>query len=207
LRHFRATVREGAEKGPFRRYRFAVANPSATAGSRVLHFDFFKSRARVRLKKTSSTPGHLHHRGAAPGQLGCRQLAMEEHAWRPFVFIEFDPRQPTFMAHRAARHRPKPRSGPRCHDTDHHLIAAPACRRTLLPPLHRCRLDASEGTCDAVDHAKIILSTAAATTNSRLGSSIRRHRLWPAYPLPKPPPRQIPIDRPSNPHRPPVKSP
>src|ERR1700720_3180060 len=32
LRHFRATVREGAEKGPFRRYRFAVANPSATAG-------------------------------------------------------------------------------------------------------------------------------------------------------------------------------
>jgi hypothetical protein len=26
-------------------------------------------------------------------------------------------------------------------------------------------------------------------------SSIRRHRLWPAYPLPKPPPRQIPIDR------------
>jgi hypothetical protein len=127
---------------------------------------------------------------------------MEEHAWRPFVFIEFDPRQPTFMAHRAARHRPKPRSGPRCHDTDHHLIAAPACRRTLLPPLHRCRLDASEGTCDAVDHAKIIASTAAATTNSRLGSSIRRHRLWPAYPLPKPPPRQIPIDRPSNPHRP-----
>jgi hypothetical protein len=106
-----------------------------------------------------------------------------------------DPRQPTFMAHRAARHRPKPRSGPRCHDTDHHLIAAPACRRTLLPPLHRCGLDASEGTCDAVGHAKIITSTAAATTNSRLGSSIRRHRLWPAYPLPKPPPRQIPIDR------------
>ena len=67
--------------------------------------------------------------------------------------------------------------------------------------------DASEGTCDAVGHAKIITSTAAATTNSRLGSSIRRHRLWPAYPLPKPPPRQIPIDRPSNPHRPPVKSP
>src|SRR5438876_2320203 len=26
------------------------------------------------------TPGHLHHRGAAPGQLGCRQLAVEEHA-------------------------------------------------------------------------------------------------------------------------------
>ena len=103
------------------------------------------------------------------------------------------PRPENFV--RAARHRPKPRSGPRCHDTDHHLIAAPACRRTLLPPLHRCRLDASEGTCDAVGHAKIITSTAAATTNSRLGSSIRRHRLWPAYPLPKPPPRQIPIDR------------
>src|ERR1700730_4543079 len=36
------------------------------------------------------------------------------------------------------------------------IVAAPACRRTLLPSLHRCRLDASEGTCDAVDHAKII---------------------------------------------------
>ena len=56
-------------------------------------------------------------------------------------------------------------------------------------------LDASEGTCDAVDHAKTIMSTAAATTNSPLGSSIRRHGLWPAYLLPKPPPRQIPIDR------------
>ena len=39
------------------------------------------------------------------------------------------------------------------------------------------------------------MSTAAATTNSRLGSSIRRHGLWPAHLLPKPPPRQIPIDR------------
>jgi hypothetical protein len=27
-------------------------------------------------------PGHLHHGGAAPRQLGCRQLAMEEHTRR-----------------------------------------------------------------------------------------------------------------------------
>jgi hypothetical protein len=38
-------------------------------------------------------------------------------------------------------------------------------------------------------------STAAAAPNSRLGSSIRRRRPRPAHPLPKPPPRQIPIDR------------
>src|SRR5271169_2572015 len=28
------------------------------------------------------TPGHLHYRGATRGQLGCRQLALEEHARR-----------------------------------------------------------------------------------------------------------------------------
>ncbi len=72
----------------------------------------------------------------------------------------------------AARHRPKPRSGPPCHDADHHLIPAPACRRTLVPPLHRGRLDGSEGACDAVDQAKIITSTAAATTRSTLCSSV-----------------------------------
>src|SRR5216684_2980295 len=81
-------------------------------------------------------------------------------------------------------------------------VAPPACRGTSLPPSHRCRLGASEGACDAVDHAKITPSTAAATTNPRPRSSVRRRRPRPAHPLRTPPPRQIPIDgsRPTSPH-------
>jgi len=51
-----------------------------------------------------------------------------------------------------------------------------------------------EGACDAVDHAKIALSTAGAAPNSPPRSSIRRRLRRPAHPPRKPPHRQIPID-------------
>jgi hypothetical protein len=55
-------------------------------------------------------------------------------------------------AHSSPRHRPKPGSGPRRHDTRHHLIAPPA--GTSLPAPHRRRPDDSEGRCYAADHPK-----------------------------------------------------
>jgi hypothetical protein len=97
-------------------------------------------------------------------------------------------------AHPAARHRPKPRSQPRCHDAHHRLIAPSACRRTPLPASHRCRLAASNRTPYTVDQAKIALSTAAVAPNSPPQLSIRRRLRRPAHPQRKPPHRQIPID-------------
>jgi hypothetical protein len=94
----------------------------------------------------------------------------------------------------APRRRPQPASEPRRHDACHCLIAPPACRGTSFPASHRCRPAISQGTCYIVDQAKIVPSTAAAATNSPPRSSIHRKLRQPAHPLPKPPPRQIPID-------------
>ena len=97
-------------------------------------------------------------------------------------------------AHPAARHRPMPGSGPRRHDARQRLIAPLARRGTLLPPLHRCCPGDAERAGNAGDHAKLTPSTAAATTKSRLPSSVLRRQPRPAQPRPKPPPNQIPID-------------
>ena len=98
-----------------------------------------------------------------------------------------------------ARRRPIPGSGPRCHDARHRLIAPRGCRETSLPASHHCCPSASQGVCDALDHAKITQSTADAATNSRPRSSIRRRQPRPAHLRRKPTPRQIPIDgRPPN---------
>src|ERR1700730_1390768 len=94
----------------------------------------------------------------------------------------------------AARHRPKPRSEPRCHDAHHRLIAPSACRGTPLPASHRCRPAASNRTPYPVDQAKIALSTAAVAPNSPPQPSIRRRLRRPAHPQRKPPHRQIAID-------------
>ena len=98
-----------------------------------------------------------------------------------------------------ARRRPIPGSGPRCHDARHRLIAPRGCRETSLPASHHCCPSASQGVCDALDHAKITQSTADAATNSRPRSAIRRRQPRPAHLRPKATPRQIPIDgRPPN---------
>jgi hypothetical protein len=109
------------------------------------------------------------------------------------------------LAHPEARHRPIPGSGPRRHDTRHHLIAPRACRETSLPASQHYCPGASQGACDALDHAKIAPSTADAATNFLPRSPIRHRLPRPAQPLHKTPPRQIPIvGRP--PTRPPAGS-
>ena len=70
----------------------------------------------------------------------------------------------------------------------------PLPRGTPLPASHRCCPVASNDTPYAVDQAKIAPSTAAAATNSLPLSSVRRRPRQPAHPLPKLPPRQIPLD-------------
>jgi hypothetical protein len=79
-------------------------------------------------------------------------------------------------------------------------------RRFLLHVLpngfHRSRPAVSEATSYTFDQAKIVPSIAVATTILALRSSIRRQLRRPAHPLPKPPPRQIPIDG-NRPHDPP----
>jgi hypothetical protein len=107
--------------------------------------------------------------------------------------------------HPALRRRPIPGSGPRRHDTRHHLIAPRACRETSLPASQHYCPGASQGACDALDHAKIAPSTADAATNFLPRSPIRHRLPRPAQPLRKTPPRQIPIvGRP--PTRPPAGS-
>jgi hypothetical protein len=103
-------------------------------------------------------------------------------------------------ANRALRRRPKPRSEPRHHDVRHRLTTPPGCRSASLPASHHCRPAGSKRTCYTVDHANIAPSAAAAATNSLPRSSVRRRPRQPAHPLPKPPPRQIPINgnRPPN---------
>ena len=107
--------------------------------------------------------------------------------------------------HPALRRHPIPGSGPRRHDTRHHLIAPRACRETSLPASQHYCPGASQGACDALDHAKIAPSTADAATNFLPRSPIRHRLPRPAQPLRKTPPRQIPIvGRP--PTRPPAGS-
>ena len=107
--------------------------------------------------------------------------------------------------HPALRRRPIPGSGPRRHDTRHHLIAPRACRETSLPASQHYCPRASQGACDDLDHAKIAPSTADAATNFLPRSPIRHRLPRPAQPLRKTPPRQIPIvGRP--PTRPPAGS-
>jgi hypothetical protein len=109
------------------------------------------------------------------------------------------------LAHPEARRRPIPGSGPRRHDTRHHLIAPRACRETSLPASQHYCPGASQGARDAGDDAKIAPSTAAAATNFLPRSPIRHRLPRPAQPLRKTPPRQIPIvGRP--PTRPPAGS-
>ena len=95
--------------------------------------------------------------------------------------------------HPALRRRPIPGSGPRRHDTRHHLIASRACRETSLPASQHYCPGASQGACDALDHAKIAPSTADAATNFLPRSPIRHRLPRPAQPLRKTPPCQIPI--------------
>jgi len=101
-------------------------------------------------------------------------------------------------ANRALRRRPRPRSEPRHHDI--RLTTPPGCRGASLPALHHCRPAGSKATCYTVDHANIAPSAAAAATNRLPRSSVRRRPRQPAHPLPKPSPRQIPINgyRPPN---------
>src|SRR5271169_2328499 len=88
-----------------------------------------------------------------------------------------------------------------CHDAHHRLFTTAAHRGTSPPALHRSCPAVSEATSYTFDQAKIAPSTAAATTILALRSSIRRQLRRPAHPLPKPPPRQIPIDGPTRPPR------
>src|SRR5271169_254895 len=104
--------------------------------------------------------------------------------------------------HLAPGPRRKPGSAPQCHDAHYRLFTTAAHRGTSPPTLHRCRLAVSQATSYTFDQAKIAPSTAAATTILALRSSIRRQLRRPAHPLPKPPPRQIPING-NRPHGPP----
>src|SRR5208283_5735278 len=69
------------------------------------------------------------------------------------------------------------------------------------PRLRHCTAVA-EATFHTFDQAKIAPPTAAATTILALRSSIPRQLRRPTHPLPKPPPRQIPING-NRPHGPP----
>ena len=66
------------------------------------------------------------------------------------------------VAHRAARHRVVPGSGPRHHDERRHLIAPSARRGRLFPASQPCRPGASNRRSPAAEHAKITAKTAAA---------------------------------------------
>jgi hypothetical protein len=87
-----------------------------------------------------------------------------------------------------------PGSGPRCHDpvatSSHHAPAGePHFRRriAIAPPL-------AETQATSPDQPKITPSTAIVATKSRRQSSVRRQLRRPEQPLPRTPPRQIPID-------------
>ena len=101
-----------------------------------------------------------------------------------------------------ARHRPKPGSGPRCHDGCGYFIASVTHRRTLPVPQFRCAI-ASKCRCYAAHHAEIALSKTAAETLCRLQSSIHHQLPCPAHHSRAPPRRQIAIDghRPRRPAR------
>jgi hypothetical protein len=96
--------------------------------------------------------------------------------------------------HPAARRRPKPGSGPRCHDGCGYFIASVTHRRTLPVPQPRCAM-ASERWCYAARPAEL--------TSSKTEPSIHHLLSRAAHHSPAPPRRQIAIDahRPCRPPR------
>jgi hypothetical protein len=87
-----------------------------------------------------------------------------------------------------------PGAGPRCHDPRRRLIAPHRRSESSLPASRRCCPAACEDPGYVPDHPKITPSTAIVATKSRLQSSVRRQLRRPEQPLPRTPPRQIPID-------------
>jgi hypothetical protein len=87
-----------------------------------------------------------------------------------------------------------PGSAPRCHDPRRRLIAPHRRSESSLAASHRCCPAACEDPGYLPDQPKITPSTAIMATKSRLQSSVHRQLRRPEQPLPRTPPRQIPID-------------
>jgi hypothetical protein len=103
--------------------------------------------------------------------------------------------------HPAARHRPKPGSGPRRHDGCGYFIASVTHWRTLPVPQPRCAM-ASQRWCYAARPVELTSSKTAPATLRRLQSSIHHLLRRSAHHSPAPPRPQIAIDG-HRPRRPP----